>query len=215
VDYSDKEIICHLIPTSTSQTSVTQVNNSCPDVPRDGAIRNKLKNSGVGDVQLALNQMLKDKVIETLPLRALTFAIDSVFIPFYGKEENEGDTIKCKVGDYQVLCLCLHLCDRNKCYTLAVKYIRKGESSKYTIDFLLDEVEQPGFKIKELYLDREFFTVEVMKYLHEKQLPFTMPCVLRGRCGGIRILFVGRKSYSTRYTMHYKDVKPHSKPISW
>jgi len=38
--------------------------------------------------------MLKDKVIETLPRRALTFAIDFVFIPFYGKEENEGDTIK-------------------------------------------------------------------------------------------------------------------------
>jgi len=32
-----------------------------------GAIRNRLKNSGVEDVQSALNQMLKNKVIETLP----------------------------------------------------------------------------------------------------------------------------------------------------
>jgi len=57
-------------------------------------IRNRLKNSGVGDVQSALNQVLKDKIIETLPRRALTFAIGFVFIPFYGKEESEGDTIK-------------------------------------------------------------------------------------------------------------------------
>jgi len=33
VNYSDKEIICHFIPASTSQTRVTQVSNSCPDVP--------------------------------------------------------------------------------------------------------------------------------------------------------------------------------------
>jgi len=59
---------------------------------RDGAIRNRLKNFGVEDVQSALNQVLKDKVIETLPRRALTFAIDFVFIPFYGKEENEEGT---------------------------------------------------------------------------------------------------------------------------
>jgi len=31
-DYSDKEIICHLIHASTSQNSVTQVSNRCPDV---------------------------------------------------------------------------------------------------------------------------------------------------------------------------------------
>jgi len=33
VDYSDKEIICHLIHAPTSQNSVTQVSNSCLDVP--------------------------------------------------------------------------------------------------------------------------------------------------------------------------------------
>jgi len=80
---------------------------------------------------------------------------------------------------------------RNKRYTLSVKYIRKGESSKAvehgafgqskskilkdTIDFILEEVEQTGFKIKGLYLDRKFFTVEVINYLQEKQLPFIMP----------------------------------------
>jgi len=52
---------------------------------RDGAIRNRLKNFGVEDVQSALNQVLNDKVIETLPRRALTFAIDFVFIPFLWK----------------------------------------------------------------------------------------------------------------------------------
>ena len=208
VDYSDKEIICHLIHASTSQTSVTQVSNSCPDVPSEGAIRNRLRNLDVEEVQRALNQMLKDKVIETLPRRALTFAIDFVLIPFYGKEENEGDTIKsnARQGTTRFFVYAsIYVILNNKRYTLAVKYIRKGESLTDTIDFLLEEVEQAGFKIKGLYLDRQFFTVEVINYLHEKQLPFIMPCVPRGRSGGIRNLFVGRKSYSAQYTMHSKD----------
>jgi len=128
--------------------------------------------------------VLKDKVIETLPLRALTFAIDFVFIPFYGKEEGEVNTIKSDAWKGTTLFFVyapIYVILRNKRYTLAVKYIRKGESSKGTIDFILDEVEQPGFKIKELYLNREFFTVEVINYLQETQLPFIMHCVLRGR----------------------------------
>lgn len=32
-----------------------------------------------------------------------------------------------------------------------------------------------------------------------------MPCFLKGRSGGIRDLFIGRKSYSTQYTMHSKN----------
>jgi putative transposase len=93
----------------------------------------------------------------------------------------------------------------NKRYTLALKYIRQGETLKDTIDFLLEEVESIGFKIKGLYLDREFFTVDVINYLQERNTPFIIPCVKRGRSGGIRNLFVGRKSYSTEYTMRSGD----------
>jgi len=98
---------------------------------------------------------------------------------------------------------------RNKRYTLAVKYIRKGETLKDTIDFLIKEIESVGFKIKGIYLDREFFTVEVINYLQKRKTPFIMPCVMRGRSGGIRDLFIGRKSYSTQYTMHSKKWKSH------
>jgi len=91
----------------------------------------------------------------------------------------------------------------------------KSKILKDTIDFLLEEVEQAGFKINGIYLGRQFFTVEVINYLQEKQLPFIMRCVLRGRCICIRNLFVGMKSNSTLYTMHSMDLKPPSKPISW
>jgi len=79
-----------------------------------------------------------------------------------------------------------------------VKYIRQGETLKDTINFLLREVESMGFKIKGLYLDREFFTVEVINYLQKRKTPFIIPCVLRGRSGGIRNLFVGMEKLFCR-----------------
>jgi len=78
-------------------------------------------------------------------------------IPFYGKEENEGDAIRSKAGQgtsrfYAYVSIYLIL--KNKRYTLAVKYIQQGESLKDTIDFFIKEVEYVGFKVKGLYLDR-------------------------------------------------------------
>jgi len=147
----------------------------------------------------------KSKILKALLRKVQSFAIDFVNISSYRKEENERDTIRSKARqgtsrfyDYVSIYLIL----KNKRYTLAVKYIQQGESLTDTIDFLIKEVEQTGFKIKEIYLDREFFTVEVINYLPKGK--YLLPCcVLRGRCGSIRNLFVGRKSCSTEYTMHY------------
>ena len=93
--------------------------------------------------------MLKSKSIKTLPRRALSFAIDFVLIPFYGEEENEGDT----VSEEQTL----HV---------------GGEvlSQRGRLDGCNSVLAQR---------DR--------------------------RSGGIRKLFVGKKSYSAQYTMHSKE----------
>ena len=208
VDYRDRKIICHLVNASTAQTTVNQVSKSSSNAASEGAIRYRLRNLDLEEVQRALNQMLKNKAIKTLPRRALTFAIDFVLILFYGEEENEGDTVRSKArqGTTRFFAYAsIYVILRNKRYTLAVKYIRKGESLTDVIGFLLEEVEEAGFKIKGLYLDRQFFTVDVINYLQGREIPFIMPCVLRGRSGGIRNLFVGRKSYSTHYTMHSKE----------
>ena len=45
---------------------------------------------------------------------------------------------------------------KNKRYTLAVKYVRKGDALKGTADFLIKEIEAIGFKIKTLFLIKNF-----------------------------------------------------------
>jgi len=207
VKYSDRAIICHLINACTSLTTVNQVSQSSSNAATEGTVRYRLRNLNLEEVQRALNQMLKSKAIKTLPRRALTFAIDFVLIPFYGEEENEGDTVrsKAKEGTTRFFAYAsIYVILRNKRYTLAVKYCRKGESVTDVIAFVLNEVEEAGFKVRGLYLDKQFFTVPVINYLQGMEIPFIIPCVPRGRSGGIRNLFGGKKSYSTQYTMHSK-----------
>ena len=206
--YNKKTIVYHLLNAAASRTSVNNVSNICVDAPSEGTIRYRLGDLDLDEIQKKTNENLKIHAIKTVPNKRNVFAIDFVNIPYYGKEENSGDTIKTKpkqgtsrfftyASIYTIL--------RNKRYTLAVKYIRKGETLKDAIDFLTKEIRTAGFKIKALYLDKEFFTVEVINYLKKQKTPFIIPCVKRGPSGGIRNLLKGRKSYSTEYTMHSKE----------
>lgn len=203
--YSARAIACHIVNAAVSQTTVNQVSKSGSKAATEGTIRYRLRNLDLEEVQRAVNQMLKSKAIKTLPRRALTFAIDYVLIPFYGNEKNEGDTVrsKAKEGTTRFFAYAsIYVILRNKRYTLAVKYCRKWESLTDVIDFLLNEVTDAGFSVRALYLDKQFYTIDVINYLQgEKKIPFIIPCALRGKSDGMRGLFTGRKSYSTKYTM--------------
>ena len=206
--YNKKTIIHHLLNAAASQTSINNVSNICVDAPCEGTIRYRLRNLDLDEVQKKLNENLKVHASETVFRKQSVFAIDFVNIPYYGTEESSGDTIKTKPkqGTSRFYAYAsIYLILRNKRYTLAVKYIRKGETLKDTIDFLIKEIETNGFKIKALYLDKEFFTVKVINYLQNRKTPFIITCVKRGPSGGIRNLLKGRKSYSTEYTMRSKE----------
>jgi putative transposase len=205
--YNDRTIICHILNASVSKTSISNVSNLCDDAPCEGTIRYRLRNINLDGIQQSLNEKLKIHAKKTLP-RKLDLAIDYTDIPYYGKEENDGDTIKTKpkngTGRFYAYAT-IYVILNNKRYTLAVKYVRKGESLKDTVDFLIKEIEDIGFKIKILFLDREFYSVEMINYLQNRKTSFIMPCVKKGPSGGIRNLLTGRKSYSTEYTMRSKE----------
>jgi putative transposase len=204
--YSERKILYHILNASTTQTTVYHISLSGYKAPAEGTIRYRLRN--LDEVQDKLNQMLKSKITKTLP-KSLIFAIDFVLIPFYGEEKNKGDTVRSKAKDGTTRFFAyasIYVIKKNKRYTLAVKYCR-DEKLTDIIEFLIKEVEDAGFKIKSLYLDRQFFTVEVINYLQNKGIPFIVPCVPRGRSGGIRNLFTGRRSYSTLYTMRNNKTK--------
>jgi putative transposase len=206
--YSGKQVLYPILSACTSQTSISQVSEFNSEAPTEGAIRDRLKGLTLEEVQEKVNLMLKEKVLGTLPKTPLKLAIDFNQMPFYGEEANKGDTRKsrAKKGTTRFFVYAtIYVILRNKRYTLAVKYVRKGERLTDVIDFLLDEAAGAGLKVQSLFLDKEFYTIPVINHLKGKDIPFIIPCVPRGRSGGIRKLFVGKKSYSTKYTMKSKD----------
>ncbi len=67
--------------------------------------------------------------------------------------------------------------------------------------YLLAELSSLKIKVKRLYLDREFFSIAVIRWLQALDIPLTMPAIRRGKKGGIKQFLKGRKSYKTNYTM--------------
>ncbi|WP_338030104.1 transposase [Fimbriiglobus ruber] len=66
-------------------------------------------------------------------------------------------------------------------YTLAYTWVRAEDSTVEVLQRLLTEVGNSGVRIRKLLLDRGFFSVAVMQFLQERNCPFLMPVVMRGR----------------------------------
>jgi putative transposase len=96
VVYNDEKIVYHLLNAATSKTSVSNVSNICGDAPSERTIRHRLSDIDLDQLQQNLNEQLKIHAIKTVFREQIEFAIDYVNIPYYGEEENNGDTIKTK-----------------------------------------------------------------------------------------------------------------------
>lgn len=202
--YPSRTILLHLLNACCCLGSINHISTSSEDAPTEGAVRYRLKGLKLEDVQAKVNVMLKKHVLGTLPSRPLIFAIDFTLIPYYGEAKEEGDVVSsmARQGTTRFFAYAtIYTILRNKRYTLAVKYCRKGEKLIEVIDYLLNEVTGAGLKVGKLYLDREFYTIDVINHLKGKGIPFIVPCVARGKSGGIRRLLKGRQSYSATYTM--------------
>ena len=66
-------------------------------------------------------------------------------------------------------------------YTLALTHVEYGESMKEVVQRLLAIVRRRGVKIRFLLLDKGFFSVEVIQYLHHARHGFIIPAFVRGR----------------------------------
>ena len=70
------------------------------------------------------------------------------------------------------------------------------------VDRLLDQVRHLGLRLRRAYLDKGFCRREVYTLLRQRRLPYLIPIPVKGKSGGIRRLFTGRKSYRTTYTFN-------------
>lgn len=203
--YTLKDIFKVILNASCATSSINDITTSSKKTPSEGDMRYHLKKLSLEGLQEMMNDVLLRSVVRTIPKRPLSFAIDLHLIPYHGEPHSNAEEItrskaRCGTTHFHAYAS-IYLILRRRRYTLAVKFCESGESLVGIIEYLLSKVEGGGLKVKSLFLDRGFYSVQVLNHLQGRDMPFTIPCIARGRSGGIRKLFKGRNSYSTRYTM--------------
>ena len=87
--------------------------------------------------------------------------------------------------------------------SLAVIFVRPKMPMVDVLKNLLKYVRARGLRLRRLYADKGFCTVPVFKYLQRQRgLSAIIAVPRRGKRGGIRALFRGRKSYCTDYRFY-------------
>ncbi len=158
-------------------------------------------------LQSQLNRLLRAQLHPSLwhKPRGLHLAIDLVLIPYHGQPQtDEAEVLRgpARAGTthfhgYATIAI-VH--DRRR-YTVALRFVRKGEGMDTLVRWLLDRVKRLKLWVRRVYLDAAFGSVPVLKTLARRRLPYVVPLPARGRSGGVRVLFKGRRSYRTRYTL--------------
>ncbi len=87
----------------------------------------------------------------------------------------------------------LYVIKKNKRITLAIRGVRWLDTSVAIITYLLAQLSALNIDIKNLYLDRVFFSVAVIRWLKALNVPFIMPAIRRGKTAGIKQYLTWKK----------------------
>lgn len=198
---------------SVNQQMIESACAALPDAPSGNRLREVLLPAlpALPELQRQLNRILRHQLPPSLfkKKRALQIAIDLTLIPYHGKPQTSVDEVmrgEAKSGTthfhgYATVSI-VH--DKRR-YTLAVLFVRLGQTMNEVVRQLLDRVKRLKIRVRRVFLDAGFCNVPVLKTLRRRKLPYLMPIPARGKSGGVRHLFVRGKSYVGYYTLHSPD----------
>jgi Transposase DDE domain len=196
-----------LIKAASSGDSIENTAKLLKNVPTANDIRYHLKKiNNFEELEAQINQSLKSRIPLGLKKGCLKIAIDLNLICYYGKptllELPYIYKSEAKSGTHSFYAYAtLYVINKNKRVTLAVRGVRRLDTSVAIITYLLAELESLKINVKKLYLDRGFFNTPVIRWLQALDIPFMMPAIKTGKKGGIKQFLKGRKSYKTTHTI--------------
>ncbi len=160
-----------LIKAASSGDSIENTAKLLKNVPTANDIRyhlNKINN--FEELETRINQALKSRIPLGLKKGCLKIAIDLNLICYYGKPTLEELPYiyksEAKSGTHSFYAYAtLYVINKNKRVTLAVRGVRRLDTSVAIITYLLAELESLKINVKKLYLDRGFFNTPVIRWL--------------------------------------------------
>ena len=178
-----------LLYAAANGSSLEPSGRSLRDAPLPNTVRVSLQELSTEEVETQLNYALVSRGVEELIKRPLEVAIDLKFIPYYGKAKEEEDFIwkgkAYKGTTHFFVYASIYVIKKGKRFTLALRACRNSEGTLGALKWLLKRFCELNGQLRCLYLDRGFYSVNILRFLIEEQdLPFCMAAPQKGKIDG-------------------------------
>lgn len=205
------ENICQIIlKASAGQTSVSDASDDLEGGPSGNAVLAQLHQALPQDMSQLwrLEAQLNRTLLINVPGRMLKarcdLAIDLVLVPYHGQPARDPEEVKRSVardGTTHFHCYATaYMIYKDQRITLVMTFVRKSDTMLAIVRRLFRRLDVLNLRLKKTYLDKGFYSIGVIRFLKERDLPFIIPAKTSKK-GGVSKLFIGRSSYSTSYTL--------------
>jgi hypothetical protein len=137
------------------------------------------------ELQRRLNLALAGRLPKALRRRRQRLAIDLTLIPYHGqpfRDPREVYRSLAKDGTSHIHAnATAYVVHRGERFTVALLPVPRGTALADVVKALLRQARSVGVAASLVLLDRGFYAVDVIRYLHRARLPFLMPVKLTGR----------------------------------
>jgi putative transposase len=137
------------------------------------------------ELQRRLNRALAGRLPKALGRRRQRLALDLTLIPYHGQPFRDRDEVyrsKAKDGTSHFHAYATaYVVHRGERFTVALLPVARGAALAEVVKGLLRQSRSVGVQPALVLLDRGFYAVDVIRYLHRARLPFLMPVKLTGR----------------------------------
>ena len=140
---------------------------------------------GYSTLKRQVNAALAGHLPKPLRKRPQIVAFDLTLLPYYGADAKDNDQIyrsKAKRGTCSFYAYAsAYIVHKGQRYTVALMAVTRKQTMEDVTKELLRQVRKAGIHVRFLVLDREFYSVAVIRYLQAARTPFLMPVVGHGR----------------------------------
>jgi putative transposase len=195
-------------------TSLAAACAALRDAPSDTAVHDALLATlpAFAELSRRLNRALQGDLPKALRRRRQPLACDLTLIPYHGQplhDDNEVYRGKAKSGTSHFHAYATaYVIKKGQRFTVALVSVRKGDALVDVLWDLLRRAARAGVRPRYLLLDKEFCSVEVIRYLQAARHAWLMPLVARGNKAdhpkgpsGSRVFHGWKRGGWSRYTM--------------
>ncbi len=204
-----KTLIRMLVGMAAENQSIHSIRSSLCSVPCETSCRYHLAKLDREYLEDKASSILLDIPYSVLQSgKSYRFAIDYTDDPYYGEiQEENADFVRrtqvkrstTKVYTY----VTLYVIQKGKRFTLAVFPVRNKESKMFYLQRCLDVISTQSYEIEVLCLDRAFYSIDVLNFLEELNIPYIIPVVKHGE--KLKSILKVPKSCFIHYTIRSKD----------